>query len=78
MRGSSGTPITMPVEAHSATLCGINCAIAVFGLAMPLFLWWRGGAPAPQGARPLPCDSIRRLVQYIWGGHILPLSHVDN
>lgn len=65
MRVSSATPITMPVE---ATLCGIDCPIAVFGLEMPLFLWWRGGAPAPHGARPPPCDSIRRLVQYIRGG----------
>lgn len=77
MRVSSGTHMTMSVEApKTATLCGINCPVAVFGPAKPLFLW-RGGAEAPPGARPPPCDSIRRLVQYIRVA-TLPLHHVDN
>lgn len=50
MRVSSGTHMTMSGEApKSATLCGINCPVAVFGPAKPLFLCGGEGQKLHQG-----------------------------
>lgn len=61
----------------SATLCGINCPFAVFGLAMPLFLWWRGGA---QLHKERDLSLVTRFADSYttYGVATLPLSHVDN
>lgn len=72
-------PLQCLWKPRSATLCGINCPIAVFGLAMPLFLWWRGGAPAQlHKERDLPLVTRFADSYTTYGVATLPLSHVDN
>jgi len=79
MRVSSGAHITVSTEAASATLCGIDCPVAVFGPAMPLFLCGGEGQKLHQG-RDLPlvtrfADSYSTVYIRV---ATLPLHHVDN